>query len=115
VFVQTDLGLAHQTEHGQQLRLSKLPLAELRPLRRQDRLADFHSQTGKSHQSNLGHLHFAKAPEHLQLNFISATLRTDVSRMSTEPVQVKLNERSGICRRLVEFPLRLPGWFCRRH
>jgi hypothetical protein len=36
--------------------MRKLPLAELRALRGQNRLADLKSQPGKSHQSNFGHI-----------------------------------------------------------
>ncbi|MGA9060314.1 MAG: hypothetical protein WB341_01485, partial [Terracidiphilus sp.] len=43
-------------------------------------------QPGKSHQSDFGHASFAKAPEQLQLNAVSAAFCTDVSRMSTEPI-----------------------------
>ncbi|MGA9063705.1 MAG: hypothetical protein WB341_18840, partial [Terracidiphilus sp.] len=44
---------------------------------------------GKSHQSDFGHASFAKAPEQLQLNAVSAAFCTDVSRMSTEPDRIK--------------------------
>ncbi|MGA9062676.1 MAG: hypothetical protein WB341_13540, partial [Terracidiphilus sp.] len=46
-------------------------------------------QPGKSHQSDFGHASFAKAPEQLQLNAVSAAFCTDVSRMSTEPACFK--------------------------
>ncbi len=47
--------ITHPAKHGQQLRLCKLPLAELRALRGQNNLTDFQSQAGKPHQSNLSH------------------------------------------------------------
>ena len=47
--------VAHQAKHSQQLRLRKLPLAELGPLRGQNCPADFERQPSKSHQSNFGH------------------------------------------------------------
>jgi hypothetical protein len=49
------------------------------------RLAYFQSQPAKSHQPDLGHVTFAKAPEQHQLNSVSATVRTGVPRISTEP------------------------------
>jgi hypothetical protein len=62
VFAQPDFGLAegpvfvtHQAEHGQQLRLRELPLAELGSLCRQHRLADFQSQPAISHQPDFSH------------------------------------------------------------
>ena len=77
--------IPHQAEHGQQLRLRKHSLAEFAPLRGQHFPADVERQPGKSHQSDFGHASFAKAPEQLQLNAVSAAFCTDVSRMSTEP------------------------------
>jgi hypothetical protein len=54
VFAQTNSGLAkgpillaHQAKHGQQLWLRELPFTELRAPRRQNRLTDLKSQTGK--------------------------------------------------------------------
>ena len=76
--------LAHQAKHGQQLRLRKLPLAELRALRGQNSLTDFQSQPNIAHQSNLSH-RVCEEPEQLQLNPILATFKAQVARMSTEP------------------------------
>jgi hypothetical protein len=84
-FAEGPVLVAQQAKHCQQLRLCKLPLVELRPLSRQYRLADLRGQPCKTDQSNLGHLHCAKAPEQLQINRGSALFRTGVPRMSTEP------------------------------
>lgn len=84
-FTQGPILVAHQAKHRQQLRLRKLPLAELGPLRGQNCPADFQSQLTKPRQPNFGHTPFAKAPEQLQLHCVSTDFRIDGSRMSTEP------------------------------
>lgn len=81
--------MPHQAEHGQQLRLGKLTIAEFGSLRGQHRLSDIERQSSKSHQSDFGHTNFAKTPEQLQFNALSAASRSDVSRMSTEPACFK--------------------------
>jgi hypothetical protein len=62
VFAQPHLGLAkgpvliaHQAQHGQQLRLGELTLAKLGALSRQHRLAGFQGQPSESYQSDFSH------------------------------------------------------------
>jgi hypothetical protein len=74
------------------LQFSRLTVA---PLRGQHFPADVERQPGKLHQSDFGHASFAKAPEQLQLNAVSAAFCTDVSRMSTEPDTLELINSSA--------------------
>ena len=76
--------IAHQAKHGQQLRLRKLPLAELRALRGQNRPTDFQRQSAKPHQSYFSHS-VGEEPEQLQLNPIPSNKIKRVPRTSTEP------------------------------
>ena len=87
-FAEGPVFIAQQAEYGQKLRLGKHALAELGSLRRQHHLVDFESQPGKPHQSYFGHIQFAKTPEQLQRNAVSAAFRATAPRMSTEPPSV---------------------------
>jgi hypothetical protein len=62
-------------------------------------LADLQSQPAKSHQPNLGHIQFANTPEQLQANPVSATVRTDVPRMSTKPAPLYSQTMPGAVNR----------------
>ena len=76
--------VTHQTENGQQLRLSELVLAETASVAREHRPADLQGDAGKRQESNFGHrascLHRKPQSRPIALpNF------KEVARMSTEP------------------------------
>jgi len=84
-FAEGPVFIAHQAEHGQQLRLRELVLAKRRAIPRHRGMSNAQRHARKSHQPYFGHRKRAKPPEQLQLKLIPANSRTTASRMSTEP------------------------------
>jgi hypothetical protein len=54
-FSESPVGIAHQTENGQQLRLRELVFAKTTPVGRQNRSGYIHSHAGKGQESDLWH------------------------------------------------------------
>jgi len=84
-FAEGPVLVAHQAEHGQQLRLCELVLAKRRAIPRQGGVSNTERHACKSHQTHFSHRKRADPPEQLQLKLNLADSRATASRMSTEP------------------------------
>src|SRR6202040_3540822 len=95
-FAESPVGIAHQTENGQQLRLRELVFAKTTPVARRNRRGHIHTHAGKGQESDLWHRTSCSIRKHhcgLPVFRETTSCTTDVNRATLSPLESALTKK----------------------